>query len=146
MKAPFCFDSDEFPAPEMNNQDRINAGHWEWELGSNPGTRFCLVSSNVFIGSIRYDLNRLYHIRIGLAAGVSDVNLLKWKTHIRSSETTDKWLAEETERKRRRQIHRQEYFRNKLPPPVKDIFDQLIRNSWNLIWQKVPELELPVSI
>jgi hypothetical protein len=43
------FDSDEFPAPEMNNRDRIEAGHWEWELGSDPDTRFCLVYSEVFI-------------------------------------------------------------------------------------------------
>jgi hypothetical protein len=38
VDATLSFVSDEFPAPEMNNQNRIGVGCRGGELGSNPGT------------------------------------------------------------------------------------------------------------
>ena len=49
MDATLGFVSDEFPAPEMNNQNRIGVGCRGGELGSNPDTRSYLVYSVVFI-------------------------------------------------------------------------------------------------
>jgi hypothetical protein len=38
VDATLSFVSDEFPAPEMNNQNRIGVGCMGGELGSNPDT------------------------------------------------------------------------------------------------------------
>jgi hypothetical protein len=46
----------------------------------------------------------------------------------------------------RGQAQVQNYFGNKLRTQITDILEQFIRNSWNLISQKVPGLALPVSI
>lgn len=43
-------------------------------------------------------------------------------------------------------VPRKKYSGNKLRIQISDILDQFIWNSWNLIRQKVPGLELPVSI
>jgi hypothetical protein len=50
------------------------------------------------------------------------------------------------DKKYERQLHTQEYPDNQLRIQITDILDQFICNSWNLVCQKVPGQELPVSI
>jgi len=104
------------------------------------GWRFCMLTSNMVW------IPEMSVLKRGNDQNWRSQFQFRGKSYIRSSGTTGRRLAAQVERSWTTTTPQTRISRLKERTQITNIFDQLIRNSWNLIWQKVPRLELPVSI
>jgi len=80
----------------------------------------------------------MFWLGFGSTVGVSDTNLLSGKRIFVIPEPGINGWWRRLNKPGERQLHTQEYPGNKDRKQFSDILDQLIRNIWNLICQKVP--------